>query len=98
MTGGIDMIDVPSRRQELLADPKCGLECPILFIHEGGVLLSRYERSAAQLWSLSGEELQAVLHSSTLSLNLIRDFRVIHLCRCRAAQLYRCTIQILHIQ
>lgn len=65
MAGGIDMIDVPSRRQKLLANPKCGLECPITFIHAGGVLLSRYERSAAQLWTLSGEKLQAVQHSST---------------------------------
>lgn len=64
MTGGIDIIDVPSRRQELLADPKCGIECPIAFIHGGRVLLSRCGHSAAQLWDLTGDKLQAVQHSS----------------------------------
>lgn len=65
MQQGIDMIDLPSRRQFLAASPQCGIDCPLAFIHAGSVLLSRYGNSSAQLWTMGGEKLQAVEHSST---------------------------------
>lgn len=71
MQGGIDKIDVSSRRQTLVANTHCGLECPLEFIHGGTVLLSSYGCGVAQLWTLSGDKLQAVMHSSRLTLVLI---------------------------
>jgi hypothetical protein len=63
MQSGIDMIDVPSRCQFLVANPQCGLQCPVAFIHGGTVLLSRFGTTSAQLWTMNGEKLQAVKHS-----------------------------------
>lgn len=64
MPDSVDMIHVPSKRQSLVARHGSDIECPVLFIHGGTVLLTGNGRSAAQLYTLDGEKLQVVQHSS----------------------------------
>ena len=59
----VDIYDIETRMPTASLHPISGLNAPIMFIHEGGSLVSTTDDNTVRLWNISsGIKLATILH------------------------------------